>query len=143
MGWDDEHLNQFIIRGKSYGVYHNGGISFSDNARQVHLSNFQFRLNEKFTYEYNFFDHWEHEIRFEKNCQSIQKKHILCVLAETAVSLRKIVVDHGLLWNYRITILLGALREGVHPLLQVRASIASNDWCVDWQEKILGAMTNT
>jgi hypothetical protein len=33
-------------------------------------------------------------------------------------------------------------REGVHPLLQVRASIASNDWRVNWQEKILGAMTN-
>jgi hypothetical protein len=34
-------------------------------------------------------------------------------------------------------------RDGVHPLLQLRASIASNDWCVNWQEKILGAMTNT
>jgi len=33
-------------------------------------------------------------------------------------------------------------REGVHPLLQLRAFIASNDWCVNWQEKILGAMTN-
>ena len=33
-------------------------------------------------------------------------------------------------------------REGLHPLLQVRAFIASNDWCVSWQEKILGAMTN-
>jgi protein-tyrosine-phosphatase len=33
-------------------------------------------------------------------------------------------------------------REGLHPLLQVRASLASNDWCVNWQEKILAAMTN-
>ncbi len=32
-------------------------------------------------------------------------------------------------------------REGVHPLLQLRAFIASNDWCINWQEKILGAMT--
>ena len=31
-------------------------------------------------------------------------------------------------------------REGVHPLLQVRAFIASNDWYANWQEKILGAM---
>lgn len=53
MGWDDEHLNQFIIRGKSYGVYHDGGISFSDNSKQVHLNDFQFRPQEKFTYEYN------------------------------------------------------------------------------------------
>jgi len=33
-------------------------------------------------------------------------------------------------------------RDGVHPLLQIRAFIASNDWCSNWQEKILGAMTN-
>jgi protein-tyrosine-phosphatase len=32
-------------------------------------------------------------------------------------------------------------REGVHPLLQLRAFIASNEWCINWQEKILGAMT--
>jgi len=34
-------------------------------------------------------------------------------------------------------------REGVHPLLQVRAFIASNDWYANWQEKILRAMTKT
>lgn len=32
-------------------------------------------------------------------------------------------------------------REGIHPLLQVRAFIASNDWNLDWKNKILGAMT--
>ena len=26
-GWDDDHLNQFRIFGKDYGVYHDGGIS--------------------------------------------------------------------------------------------------------------------
>jgi len=50
MGWDDEHLNQFIIRGKSYGVYHDGGMSFSDNARKVYLSTFQFRLKGVLTF---------------------------------------------------------------------------------------------
>lgn len=80
MGWEDDYLNQFIIRGKSYGVYHEGGISFSDNARQVYLSDFQFRPKEKFTYEYNFFDHWEHEIRFEKQLLIDHKKtYPLCI----------------------------------------------------------------
>ncbi len=32
-------------------------------------------------------------------------------------------------------------REGAHPLLQVRAYIASNDWESHWQEKVLGAIT--
>jgi hypothetical protein len=80
MGWDDEYLNQFIIRGKSYGVYHDGGMGFSDNAMQVYLSTFQFRPKEKFTYEYNFFDHWEHEIRFEKQLPiDPRKTYPLCI----------------------------------------------------------------
>jgi hypothetical protein len=80
MGWDDEHLNQFIIRGKSYGVYHDGGMGFNDNPKQVYLSDFQFRLKEKFTYEYNFSDYWEHEIRFEKKLPINPKKtYPLCI----------------------------------------------------------------
>lgn len=80
MGWGDEHLNQFIIRGKSYGVYHDGGISFSDNPKQVYLNSFQFCLKEKFIYEYNFFDHWEHEIRFEKQLPDDSRKtYPLCI----------------------------------------------------------------
>jgi Plasmid pRiA4b ORF-3-like protein len=31
MGWSDDHLNQFTIHGKQYGVYHSGGISFRDD----------------------------------------------------------------------------------------------------------------
>lgn len=31
-------------------------------------------------------------------------------------------------------------REGIHPLLQVRAYVASNDWAQNWEEKVLGAM---
>jgi len=33
-------------------------------------------------------------------------------------------------------------RGGAHPLLQIRALIASNDWLTNWQEKIIGAMTS-
>ena len=29
MGWDDEHLHQFTIHGRHYGVEHPGGIYFS------------------------------------------------------------------------------------------------------------------
>jgi hypothetical protein len=64
--WSDDHLNRFIIHGKDYGVYHDGGLSFSDDPKTIHLKDFQFRPHEKFTYEYNFNDGWEYEIRFEK-----------------------------------------------------------------------------
>src|SRR5437016_1962630 len=54
-GWDDSYLNQFRIFGKNYGVYHDGGITFNDNARFVYIDDFD--VGDKFTYEYNFFEH--------------------------------------------------------------------------------------
>jgi Plasmid pRiA4b ORF-3-like protein len=65
MGWTDSHLHRFIIHGKQYGIAKVGGIGFSDNPWQVKLSDFGFRVKEKFTYEYDFFDHWQHQIRVE------------------------------------------------------------------------------
>lgn len=77
-GWSDTYLNQFIIYGKPYGVYHDGGVSFSDNPRKVYLQDFHFRNKEKFIYEYNFFDHWEHEIRLEQQLPIDSKKIYPC-----------------------------------------------------------------
>lgn len=80
MGWEDIHLNQFMIRGVSYGVYHAGGMSFSDNPNQVYLSDFQFHINERFIYEYDFFAHWGHEIRLEKKLPiNLKIRYPVCV----------------------------------------------------------------
>ena len=67
MGWSDSHLHQFIIYGKRYGIQQPGGIWFSDNPYLVSLKQFKFRLNERFLYEYNFYDNWQLEIRVEKH----------------------------------------------------------------------------
>jgi hypothetical protein len=66
MGWSDLHLNRFVIHGKEFGVAHIGGMSFSDDPHMIKLSDFHFRLRERFLYEYDFGDRWEHEIRLEK-----------------------------------------------------------------------------
>ncbi len=66
VGWDDVHLNRFHIRGKDFGVYHDGGMGFADNPEQVFLSAFSFRTRERFLYEYDFGDAWLHEVRIEK-----------------------------------------------------------------------------
>ena len=66
MGWSDDHLNQFIIHGKRYGVYHDGGMAFSDDPTAVRLIDLQLREREKFRYDYNFFDNWMHQLRVEK-----------------------------------------------------------------------------
>ena len=65
MGWDDDHLHQFIVYEKSFGIAYDGGLSFSDNPRKIKLSDFSFRLNERFLYEYDFHDNWKHQVRLE------------------------------------------------------------------------------
>jgi len=66
MGWSDVHLNRFHIHGQDFGVYHDGGLSFTDNPEKVLLSAFGFRTRERFIYEYDFGDEWLHEVRIEK-----------------------------------------------------------------------------
>jgi hypothetical protein len=66
MGWSDSHLHRFHIHGKDYGVVHEGGLTFSDDPERVRLGQFGFRLRECFSYEYDFYDNWKHDIRLEK-----------------------------------------------------------------------------
>lgn len=63
--WDDWNLHRFFIHGKDYGIYHSGGMSFSDDPFQVRLADFKFRKGEKFLYEYDFFKGWKHLLRIE------------------------------------------------------------------------------
>jgi hypothetical protein len=79
-GWDDSHLNQFRIFGKDYGVYHDGGISFNDDARTVYMDDFDFDVGDKFTYEYNFFEHIIHDLRIEDIKElPMTKNNIFCI----------------------------------------------------------------
>src|SRR3954453_4876605 len=65
-GWSDFHLHRFRIHGRDYGVNRVGGPGFSHDARMVRLADFQFRTNERFLYEYDFGDGWQHEARVER-----------------------------------------------------------------------------
>lgn len=64
-GWGDDYLHQFHIYGKDYGISYDGGIGFPDNPFRVVIDDFSFNVGDRFTYEYNFFDHWLHDIRVE------------------------------------------------------------------------------
>ncbi len=66
VGWEDLHLHQFRIHGKAYGVYRDGGISFADNPREITLAAFKLRKGERFVYEYDMGDLWQHDIRLEQ-----------------------------------------------------------------------------
>ncbi|WP_193199181.1 plasmid pRiA4b ORF-3 family protein [Nostoc sp. MG11] len=65
MGWTDSHLHRFVIHGKDYGIAQIGGMWFSDDPKVVKLSDFGWRMRERFLYEYDFGDNWQHQIRVE------------------------------------------------------------------------------
>src|SRR5262249_30508314 len=64
-GWSDDHLHRFLIHGKQYGLSYFGGITFRDDPRRIKLSDLGLRVKEKFLYEYDFIDQWQHLIRVE------------------------------------------------------------------------------
>src|SRR5262249_35017442 len=60
------HLHRFLIHGKAYGIAYGGGMGFDDDPRLIRLRDFQLRLRERFLYEYDCGDHWQHDIRVEQ-----------------------------------------------------------------------------
>lgn len=78
-GWGDDHLHQFHIYGKDYGITYEGGIGFPDNPFQVVIDDFEFDVGDRFTYEYNFFEHWIHDIRVEAIYENTELKTPFCI----------------------------------------------------------------
>ncbi len=79
-GWTDEHLHQFLIRGKPYGTGRSGGISFDDNPHQIRLCDFHFCTRERWVYEYDLNNWWQHEIRLEQVLPlDLAKRYPVCL----------------------------------------------------------------
>ncbi|WP_051974578.1 plasmid pRiA4b ORF-3 family protein [Cupriavidus necator] len=58
VGWTDEHLHQFTIRGRQYGEAREGALQFSTTATALTLSAFALREHEGFFYVYDFNAWW-------------------------------------------------------------------------------------
>jgi hypothetical protein len=66
LGWTNSHLHRFLIHGQEYGIAYEGGIGFAADPRRIRLADFCFRLRERFVYEYDFDDKWQHDLRVEQ-----------------------------------------------------------------------------
>jgi hypothetical protein len=66
LGWSDEHLNRFVIHGREYGVAGDEGVGFTDDPREVRLADFGLRVGERFLYECEFTDGWQHDVSVEQ-----------------------------------------------------------------------------
>src|SRR3954469_17447598 len=91
-GWSDFHLHRFRIHGRDFGVSRLGGSSFYQNANQVLLAEFHFRLGERFLYEYDFGDQWEHQIRLDAFCPFSLSRFVPSVSAGSDPTHQKIAV---------------------------------------------------
>jgi hypothetical protein len=74
-GWSDEYQHRFCIRNHCLGASRPGGLLVFGDPDEMPLSRFAFRLYERFTYEYNFFDGWLLDIRFEDEQALEPKRH--------------------------------------------------------------------
>ena len=80
MGWTDEFQHQFLIRNHRLGIGRPGGHVLFGNPRELRLQQFGFRSGERFLYEYNFFDEWRLDVRFEgERPWDPQRRYPYCV----------------------------------------------------------------
>jgi hypothetical protein len=73
MGWEGYHLWTFSINGTKYGHAYGTGLGKEDY--ETTLSDLGLRLRERFLYEYDFGDYWQHEMRLEKIMEPNPRKH--------------------------------------------------------------------
>ncbi len=66
MGWTDSHLHQFIVGGMYYGMPDVEWDDDMQDERRIKLGQIVSAVKDRFTYEYDFGDSWEHEIMVEK-----------------------------------------------------------------------------
>jgi len=84
MGWTNSHLHRFVIHGREYGTAYDGGLGFDDGSKQIRLADFCFRLRERFLYEYDFDNNWQHDLRIEQILHADGKARTLSVSAASA-----------------------------------------------------------
>ena len=113
MGWENAHLHQFI-KGDTFYT-----LKLEDDAWWGTMKNVDYKgltirdilgkVNEFVTYEYDFGDGWQHEIRLEKIVPAGKKKHPVCLDGRMKCPPE----DSGGVWGYRE--MLDVLNDPKHP----------------------------
>jgi len=99
MGWEDYHLHKFEIGGIEYSVPFPGDMfdMEMEDERRVTLGRLAPEEGDRFLYEYDFGDSWEHEILVEKILPPDPKvRYPICLEGERACPPE----DVGGVWGY-------------------------------------------
>ena len=88
MGWEDDHLHEFVIGRKRYGPMMPNPFGLESapvDEDIVHLNGVAKPPKAKFEYHYDFGDDWRHEIRIEREIESESgKRQARCIAGENA-----------------------------------------------------------
>jgi Plasmid pRiA4b ORF-3-like protein len=119
MGWHNCHLHQFIALGNYYGEVHpEYGIDEILDEKNIRLDQCVSHLKDKFFYEYDFGDGWEHQIVLEKILEEEPKTHYpICIKGKRNCPPE----DIGGVWSYGE--FLEAIEDQNHP---------SHDELLEW-----------
>lgn len=110
MGWTNSHLHQFVIHGIEYGIQDPDLDMDVEDEKKVKLGELIFNEKEKFFYEYDFGDSWEHEIIVEKILPMEKGLHYpICLKGKRACPPE----DCGGIWGY--SEFLEAIEDLNHP----------------------------
>ncbi|MFP3557902.1 hypothetical protein SB861_45595 [Paraburkholderia sp. SIMBA_049] len=88
MGWKDEHLHRFIVRGWRYGGHRDGAFQFFDSLDTLSVAAFGLHEHERFAYLYDFTSRWLHDVRVGRRTRNQRARLPGCVAA-TGVARRK------------------------------------------------------
>jgi hypothetical protein len=115
MGWEDYHLHMFTIHGKQYSAPLPGDPGHllelrAKSSQRVKLNTLLTEEGEKFLYEYDFGDGWEHEVLLEKILPADAEPILpVCIKGKRACPPE----DVGGIWGYAG--FLEAIQNPDHP----------------------------
>lgn len=121
MGWENDHLHQFKI-GPDYYSAEDADLDCEDET-QFDLSEVVSGVKQKFLYEYDFGDSWEHEIVVEKILQPEAGVHYPVCLAGKRAGPPE---DSGGVWGYES--LLEIVNNPEHPDYDERVEWLGEDF---------------
>jgi len=127
MGWENSHLFEFKVNKVRIFDFEE---NFDDGSNPAERDSFDTLLNEivnliktKFTYIYDFGDHWEHDIQVEKILPALKEKSFpICIDGERAGPPE----DCGGIWGYQD--ILKILTDKNHPQYEEITSWLGDEW---------------
>ena len=113
MGWTNSHLHSFTVAGTSYTMpYEEGALEElrMEDERKVRLNELVTEAKDRFEYDYDFGDNWQHEVLVEKiGVADPNVTYPLCLAGKRACPPE----DCGGPWGYKD--LLKILSDPKHP----------------------------